>query len=65
MTREQFLSKKPFFLASISGVALYEHPVYGDESPVIAVTKCGKVIETDFYETDDIDSEYIAYLLAR
>ena len=65
MTRDQFLAKKPYFMASIGGAGLYEHPIHGDEAPIMAVFKDGRVIETDFYELDDIDAEYIAELQSR
>ena len=40
------------YLATIGGVAFYEHPEFGDEAPVQMLTDSG-MIETPFWDMDD------------
>ena len=48
------------FMGSMCGLRYYEHPVYGDESPVIVV-KGNIAWMTDFYDQyNETDAEYNA-----
>jgi len=54
---KKFLEMNPTYISTVVGIKFYEHPVYGDESPLIAITQCGKKKTTDFWEsptTDDV-----------
>lgn len=45
-----FLAKNPTFIGRVNGTDLYEHPVYGDEAPLVAITSDGKKRATTDYE---------------
>lgn len=49
-----FLAKNPTFLGRVHGVDLYEHPTYGDEHPVMAITADGRVKKTDHWEVPSL-----------
>jgi len=55
ISKSDFLAFNPYKLASYGGFDVYEHPKYGDESPVILVTPSGAVILTCFYDLGDFD----------
>jgi len=43
-------------------IDFYEHPIQGDESPVIAVSHVQKLAaKTDFYELDDMVADHGEY----
>ena len=48
-----FLAKKPTLIGRVAGHAFYEHPTYGDESPLIMITPDGKVKKSDHWELPD------------
>jgi hypothetical protein len=67
MNYEKLMATEPFKYGEISNnlnqlIEFYEHPYYGQDSPVIAVCHELKLAEqTTFYELDDmvaIDGEY-------
>lgn len=45
-----FMAQNPTHLGRVHGVDLYEHPTRGDESPIYAITKDGKVKKTSHWE---------------
>lgn len=47
---EAFLAQNPTFLATVNGVDLYEHPKFGDEVQIHAITASGNVRRTDHWE---------------
>lgn len=47
---KKFLSKEPTFLGRVHGCDLYEHPEYGDESRLMAITPDGRVKKTEHWE---------------
>jgi len=53
LNREKLLNLKPTRIGTVNGVRFYEHPIYGDEAPLVMVTKthCGL---TDFWEMSDV-----------
>lgn len=63
MNYEKLMKAEPFKLGEIANnlnqlIEFYEHPVRGDESPVIAVCHELKLAElTDFYELDDMTAK--------
>lgn len=38
------------YIGAVDGVPFYEHPVYGDESPLLYINHEGKVKLSDHYE---------------
>lgn len=43
-------------------IEFYEHPIYGDESPIICVChELNYASSSDFYETDDMEAEHGEY----
>lgn len=46
------LAQDATLIVDVKGALFYEHPVYGDEHPLLAVI-CGEVVTTDFYDADD------------
>lgn len=60
---KSFLAKQPTLIGVVAGISFYEHPFYGDESPLICITRNGKVKKTDFWELPTIDevlaTEYV------
>lgn len=60
---DKFMAQKPTHLGTVYGeVEVYEHPVYGDEAPVIGVShKHRLAFNTGFYDpdTDQGDAEMI------
>ena len=63
MNYEKLMNAEPTKLGEIRNnlkqlIEFYEHPLRGDESPVIAVCHELKLAElTDFYELDDMTAE--------
>ena len=47
---EKFFNRNPTLLGSVSGIHFYEHPVYGDESPLVAKLPDGTVGLTCHWE---------------
>jgi hypothetical protein len=39
----------------VAGVPFYESPAYGDESPLLYITKDGRVKISDYWELPDYD----------
>ena len=50
----KLLSLNPTRIATVMGIKFYEHPTYGDESPLLAIVN-GKVKRTDFWETPETE----------
>jgi hypothetical protein len=52
--KQNFIDKKPILIGIVRGVKFYEHPIFGDESPLVAIMgdKCGL---TDFWEIPTIE----------
>lgn len=46
----KFLEKGPTFIGRVLDTDYYEHPEYGDESPLVEVTKDGRVRHSEFWE---------------
>ena len=44
MTVEQFLALKPEYIGTVAGVRFFEHPEHGDDAPLVAVTRQGKLV---------------------
>ena len=51
----EFLEKNPTHIATVLGVDLYEHPEYGDESPLVAITSDGRKCKTDLWDVPSIE----------
>lgn len=47
---KRFLSQQPELMGIVLGYRFYEHPVYGDESPLIVITPEGKKKLSGFYD---------------
>lgn len=47
---EKFLNRNPTFIGTVNGTDLYEHPIYGDENPLIAITADGRCLSTGNWE---------------
>lgn len=45
-----FLASKPYYIGTVAGHTFYEHPTYGDESPLVVIGLDGKVKVSDFWE---------------
>jgi hypothetical protein len=45
-----FLAKGPYYIGTVAGHTFYEHPTYGDESPLVMVTPDGKVKVSAFWD---------------
>ena len=45
--------QEPTLIATVNGCDLYEHPTLGDEAPLFAITKDGRVKRTDYWELPD------------
>lgn len=48
-----FLAKNPAFLGSVAGVRFYECPSCGDEVPMRAIDRFGKLRKTFWYDLPD------------
>lgn len=52
----------PAELYTVSGVTLYEHPIYGSDVPVLV--KVGtNYYDTSFYDPDPGDMEYVTEMI--
>jgi hypothetical protein len=49
-----FLARKPTLIGIVAGNYFYEHPTYGDESPLVMISSEGNVRLSDHYELPDI-----------
>lgn len=49
------IAKEGTLIGSVCGVPFYEHPVYGDEVPLLYITKDGRAKLSDFYEVPTVD----------
>lgn len=56
----RFMAMKPTLIGRVRGYDFYEHPEYGDESPLRTITPDGRVKKTEFYELPTA-AEFIAY----
>jgi hypothetical protein len=52
---KKFLSKNPTLISTVAGVRFYECPIQGEDVPLRAITKDGKLKMTDFYESPDVE----------
>lgn len=52
---KHFLSHNPTMLGRVNGVDLYEHPIHGDEWPLVAITADGRVKVTAHWEVPAAD----------
>ena len=59
----KFMKKNPTLIGTVAGVKFYEHPVYGDEHPLLAITKEGKLKHTGCYELPQIGYDFPEELL--
>ena len=48
-----FLTQNPTFIGRVNGVDLYDHPDFGDEAPLFAITPSGRLKRTDCWELPD------------
>jgi hypothetical protein len=55
INKEKFMARNPDQIGIVGGVVFYEHPAYGDESPLIAIYE-EKAYLTTQYELDDFIS---------
>lgn len=46
----KFLALNPTLIGTVLGVQFFEHPTYGDESPLLAMNKSGLLVDTGYYE---------------
>lgn len=51
-----FLAKKPTYINSICGVDYYEHPAYGDESPLICILADGRLKRSAYWDMPSFDA---------
>ena len=56
MTASEFLALNPTLVATCKGVNFYEHPIRGDERPLMAIVD-GKVITTDAWDCGDLEND--------
>ena len=56
VSKTAFLSHNPTLFGTFGGYSLFEHPTCGDTAPVIMITPSGDVIETCFWDMDDLNS---------
>jgi hypothetical protein len=45
-----FLARKPTFIGTVNGIDYYEHPIYGDENPLVLIDRDGKVRDSAHWE---------------
>ena len=50
-----FLAKNPERIGAIAGHTFYEHPIYGDESPLMVITPEGKIKRSEFWELPTLE----------
>lgn len=52
--KSTIMKDNPVLIGVVSGIRFYEHPIFGDESPLIAIVgdKCGL---TDFWELPSLE----------
>lgn len=53
----KFLGMNPEKIAVIEGIELYEHPIKGDLSTLIAINNDGKLKRTSFYDCPNNNEE--------
>lgn len=53
--KAKHIAKTATFIGNVSGVPFYEHPTLGDESPLLYITKDGRVKVSDFWELPTYD----------
>lgn len=46
----RFLAMNPTLIGRVGEIDFYEHPLRGDESPLVGITKDGRRKLTEFYE---------------
>ena len=51
--RLKTVGSAPTYIGSAGGRKFYEHPIYGDESPMIERVGEGQYISTTFWELED------------
>ena len=53
LNSDKLLNRRPALVGTVNGVRFYEYPVYGDQAPLVMVskTRCGL---TDFWEMSDV-----------
>ena len=63
---KQFLKLRPAIIARFPEATFYEHPIRGDEHPLVAIID-GKVSTSDFWDVPDSEeaAEYIKYVRER
>lgn len=57
LNREKVMAHNPTHIGTVGNVRFYEHPIHGDESPLIAETKTEFGL-TDFWELPEITEIY-------
>lgn len=48
-----FLSRNPTLIGIVAGIRFYEHPTYGDESPLVAILPDGRKKLSPYWECPD------------
>tara|TARA_R110000851_G_scaffold138443_1_gene275083 strand:- start:600 stop:812 length:213 start_codon:yes stop_codon:yes gene_type:complete len=55
---QKFLAQKPTLIVTVGGNKFYEHPVLGDEAPLICITHDGRKKKTDFWDADAAHEDF-------
>lgn len=51
--KAKLIESKATLIGAVCGVPFYEHPVFGDDCPLLYITKCGMVRLSDYWELPD------------
>ena len=49
------ITAKATLIGIVAGVPFYESPIYGDESPLLYITKDGRIKISDYWELPEYD----------
>tara|TARA_R110002012_G_scaffold63756_3_gene167685 strand:+ start:5046 stop:5234 length:189 start_codon:yes stop_codon:yes gene_type:complete len=54
--QEKLMASNPHLFATVKGYNFYEHPIHGDESPLMMMQPNGELIEfSDWFDIPDPD----------
>ena len=54
--QEKLMASNPHLFATVNGFKFYEHPIHGDESPLMMMQPNGELIEfSDWFDIPDPD----------
>ena len=54
--QEKLMASNPHLFATVNGFKFYEHPIHGDESPLMMMQPYGELIEfSDWFDIPDPD----------